>query len=47
MFGGGFWVLAFLLAFALVGKNIVFRFIIEYSSLREFDPYVGSRSILI
>jgi hypothetical protein len=23
---------------ALVGKDIVFRFIIEYSSLRGFDP---------
>jgi hypothetical protein len=25
---------------ALVGKDIVFRFIIEYSSLRDFDPQV-------
>jgi hypothetical protein len=24
---------------ALVGKDIVFRFIIEYSSLRDFGPY--------
>jgi hypothetical protein len=25
---------------ALVGKDIVFRFIIEYTSLRDFGPYV-------
>jgi hypothetical protein len=25
--------------FALVGKDIVLRFIIEYSSLRDFGPY--------
>jgi hypothetical protein len=25
---------------ALVGKDIVFRFIIEYSSLMDFGPYV-------
>jgi hypothetical protein len=25
---------------ALVGKDIVFRFIIEYSSLRGFGPYI-------
>jgi hypothetical protein len=25
---------------ALAGKDIVFRFIIEYSSLRDFGPYV-------
>jgi hypothetical protein len=25
---------------ALVGKDIVFRFIIEYSNLREFGPWV-------
>jgi hypothetical protein len=25
---------------AYQGKDIVFRFIIEYSSLRDFDPYV-------
>jgi hypothetical protein len=24
---------------ALVGKDIVFRFIIEYSCLRDFGPY--------
>jgi hypothetical protein len=27
-----------LLAFAYQGKDIVFRFIIEYSSLRDFGP---------
>ncbi len=31
---------------SLVGKDIVFRFIIEYSSLREFGPQ-GNRSIFI
>jgi hypothetical protein len=25
---------------AYQGKDIVFRFLIEYSSLRDFDPYV-------
>jgi hypothetical protein len=25
---------------AWVGKDIAFRFIIEYSSLRDFDPWV-------
>ncbi len=36
----------FLLAFALVGKkDIVFRFIIEYSSLRDFWPLGNNRSI--
>ncbi len=25
---------------ALVGKDIVFRFILEYSSLTDFGPYV-------
>jgi hypothetical protein len=30
----------------LVGKDIVCRFIIEYSSLRDFGP-LGSRSIFI
>jgi hypothetical protein len=29
-----------LLGLALVGKDIVFRFIIEYSSLRDFGPQV-------
>jgi hypothetical protein len=28
----------FVVGLALVGKNIVFRFIIEYSSLRDFGP---------
>jgi hypothetical protein len=28
-----------LLALPLVGKDIVFRFIIEYSNLRDFGPY--------
>jgi hypothetical protein len=27
-----------LLAFAYQGKDIVFRFIMEYSSLRDFGP---------
>jgi hypothetical protein len=31
---------------ALVGKDIVFRFIIEYSSLIDFAP-LGNRSIFI
>jgi hypothetical protein len=31
---------------AYQGKDIVFRFIIEYSSLRDFGP-LGSRSIFI
>jgi hypothetical protein len=31
-----------LLALALVGKDIVFRFIIEYSSLMDFGPWVIS-----
>jgi hypothetical protein len=26
--------------FAWVGKDIVFKFILEYSSLRDFGPYV-------
>ncbi len=29
-----------LFGFAYQGKDIVFRFIIEYSSLRDFGPYV-------
>jgi hypothetical protein len=29
-----------LLALAMKGKDIVFRFIIEYSSLRDFGSYV-------
>jgi hypothetical protein len=33
-------VCVFLVGLALVGKDIiVFRFIIEYSSLRDFGPY--------
>jgi hypothetical protein len=36
----------FLLAFAYQGKDIVFRFIIEYSSLMDFGPR-GTRSIFI
>jgi hypothetical protein len=28
----------FFVGLALVGKDIVFRFIIEYSNLRDFDP---------
>jgi hypothetical protein len=28
----------FVVGLALVGKHIVFRFIIEYSSLMDFDP---------
>jgi hypothetical protein len=27
-------------ALDFIGKDIVFRFIIEYSSLRDFGPYV-------
>jgi hypothetical protein len=30
------------IGFAFVGKDIVFRFIIEYSSLMDFGPYVIS-----
>jgi hypothetical protein len=30
--------LAYLLALAYQSKDIVFRFIIEYSSLRDFGP---------
>jgi hypothetical protein len=26
------------MAFALIGKDIVFRFIIEYNSLKDFGP---------
>ncbi len=32
--------LIFVVGLALVGKDIVFRFIIEYSSLRDFGPFV-------
>jgi hypothetical protein len=35
-----------LIGLALVGKDIVFRFKIEYSSLRDFGPKVN-RSIFI
>ncbi len=28
----------FIVGLALVGKDIVFRFIIEYNSLRDFGP---------
>jgi hypothetical protein len=28
------------LAYYYQGKDIVFRFVIEYSSLKDFDPYV-------
>jgi hypothetical protein len=34
----------FLLALALVGKDIVFRFIIEYSSLKGFWPLLGNNN---
>jgi hypothetical protein len=37
----------FFIGLAYQGKDIVFRFIIEYSSLRDFGPPLGSRSILI
>jgi hypothetical protein len=30
----------FVVGLALVGKEIVFRFIIEYSSFRDFGPWV-------
>jgi len=30
----------FFFGIAYQGKNILFRFIIEYSSLRDFDPHV-------
>jgi len=32
---------------ALVGKDIVLRFIIEYTSLKDFGPLGNNRSILI
>ncbi len=35
-----------LIGLAYQGKDIVFRFIIEYSSLREFGP-LGNKSIFI
>jgi hypothetical protein len=31
----------------LVGKDIVLRFIIEYTSLKDFGPLGNNRSILI
>jgi hypothetical protein len=31
------------LAYQDIGKDIVYRFIIEYSSLRDFDPEVIGR----
>jgi len=34
------WVALDFIGLALAGKDIVFRFIIEYSSLRDFGPYV-------
>jgi hypothetical protein len=37
----------FSLGLAYQGKDIVFRFIIEYSSLRDFYRPPGSRSIFI
>jgi hypothetical protein len=30
----------FIVGLAYQGKDIVFRFIMEYSSLRDFGPYV-------
>jgi hypothetical protein len=33
------WMATTFVGLALVGKEIVFRFIIEYSSLRDFGPY--------
>jgi hypothetical protein len=32
------WVERFVVGLALVGKDIVFRFIIEYGTFMEFDP---------
>jgi hypothetical protein len=37
-FRGGLISISFFIGLALVGKDIVFRFIIEYSSLRDFGP---------
>jgi len=39
-------ILDIFIGLALVDKDIVFRFIIEYSSLRDLGPYV-KRSIFI
>jgi hypothetical protein len=38
--GGRVWVNFNFIGLAYQGKDIVFRFIIEYSSLRDFGPYV-------
>jgi hypothetical protein len=36
-----------LIGLSYQGKDIVFRFIIEYSSLRDFGPLGNNRSIFI
>jgi hypothetical protein len=47
-FSAMWWKHSYLLAFAYQGKDIiVFRFIIEYSSLRDFGPLGNIRSIFI
>jgi hypothetical protein len=35
------------IGFALLGKDIVFRFIIAYSSLRDFGPWVIGKILLL
>jgi hypothetical protein len=34
------WISTCFVGLAYQGKDIVFRFLIEYSSLRDFGPYV-------